>query len=318
MPHKRRLFLGLILGAVGCVIPNEVNAWPPDEEPLFGNANGSHPKNSLYLPLISGLDVVAICLAEQVKAPEDRQRTLNCLGLLVSNALAKTSHLENTGLLRLSLRFLGSNLGETLNLCRAIKQRQVKKFFKTLSKRDVAAFSTKFVLATLPVTLKLAEIIEKKIHSQPKPMESTQFCEDPNSSNDPVAIKKPSLSQRIVSLRCPAIDWSDIERWLQANTSTHLQTKYDGAKISSVFLPINEIENTPHTDLKVLLELAGVETTNCQEVQTILDRISRNAKNHFPTAYYVEVSPPLFSCGCQGYCYLDQDKRLITPPPIPD
>lgn len=156
MPHKRRLFLGLILGAVGCVIPNEVNAWPPHEEPLFGNANGSHPKNSLYLPLISGLDVVAIFLAEQVKAPEDRQRTLNCLGLLVSNALAKTSHLENTGLLRLSLRFLGSNLGEIRDLFRAVKNRNAGEYLRSRSKREIAAFVLKCLLVTAPTTKSLS------------------------------------------------------------------------------------------------------------------------------------------------------------------
>ena len=117
------------------------------------------------LALFNVLDVGAICLAEQIKAPEDRQRLVGCAGIIAGTWVPILLLNEDGPPAIYCARFIGANAGEIYNLCRAIKQRKFKNHIRSLSKSDVAAFVVKNLLVTapvfesLPLTIKVGDLL---------------------------------------------------------------------------------------------------------------------------------------------------------------
>ena len=88
-------------------------------------------------------DLLAVCLSEQIKPSNNRQRMINSFGLLVAHHIASNFEKLNP---KLALRLIGANIGEILNLCSAVKNGQIKQHFGSLSKRDVIASIAKTLL----------------------------------------------------------------------------------------------------------------------------------------------------------------------------
>ena len=155
MSQQSKYLLGLLLTFI-CMIPDKSHAAGNIEDSL-----------AFQIALISGLDSTIVCLAEQIKAPEDRQRLVNCAGIIAGTLLPKINFT-----VFYSTRFIGANAGEIYNLCRAIKQHKFKNHIRSLSKRDVAAFVVKNLLANapvsedLPLTFKVGDLVIDKIKSQ--------------------------------------------------------------------------------------------------------------------------------------------------------
>jgi hypothetical protein len=162
---KSKYLLGLLLAFI-CMTPNVSNAT--ENHYLFNIA------------LSGGLDAGAICLAEQIKAPENRQQLVNCAGIIAGTLMSTRLIGESKKAVFNSARFIGANLGEIYNLCRAIKQHKFKNHIRSLSKRDVAAFMVKNLLVTIPVpeyppTVKVLILVLKKIRNQRHAAESREY-----------------------------------------------------------------------------------------------------------------------------------------------
>lgn len=160
MSQQSKYLLGLLLTFI-CMIPDKSHAAGNIEDSL-----------AFQIALISGLDSTIVCLAEQIKAPEDRQRLVGCAGIIAGTWVPILLLNEDGPPAIYCARFIGANAGEIYNLCRAIKQHKFKNHIRSLSKRDVAAFVVKNLLANapvsedLPLTFKVGDLVIDKIKSQ--------------------------------------------------------------------------------------------------------------------------------------------------------
>jgi hypothetical protein len=126
--------------------------------------------NFSYLATLGGLNTAAICSAEQIKAPEDRHRILNSLGVVAANISLAVTNSGASKQINPIIHFIGGNIGEGLSLAKAIKERRLKKHVQSITKRDFIAFVVKYLLITVvntPVTHKAMSLAEVKLF---KPM----------------------------------------------------------------------------------------------------------------------------------------------------
>ena len=99
--------------------------------------------------LLNTLNSAAVCLAEQIKAPENRHRILNSTGIIAANVLTAAIEKLSGPKISLAMRLLGAHLGEGASLVKAVKERRLKAHLTTLTKRDIAALITKTILTSL-------------------------------------------------------------------------------------------------------------------------------------------------------------------------
>jgi hypothetical protein len=193
--------------------------------------NRSHAANNIeknpvfQIALLSGLDSATVCLAEQIKAPEDRQRLVNCAGIIAGTLLPLEYKADR--IVAYSTRFIGANAGEIYNLCRAIKQHKFKNHIRSLSKRDVAAFVVKNLLVAAPVsenrplTFKVADLVIDKIKSQ---RIANQMQRDKREATEPLDATTEQISDNICPLEFQLLPLMSSNEYLvdiQSNPDTY-------------------------------------------------------------------------------------------------
>jgi hypothetical protein len=107
--------------------------------------------------LLNTLNAAAVCLAEQIKAPDNRHRILNSTGIITANILTTAVEKLSGPKISLAIRLLGAHLGEGASLVKAVKERRLKAHLTALTKRDIAALITKTILTSLVTPRALKE-----------------------------------------------------------------------------------------------------------------------------------------------------------------